>query len=430
MLELILRALRWRWPIMLAVLLPVAIVGIGAVESRAEPVQAISVVGVTPERADSASSDMVQLTTSRYAVVLGSEETMNAVASATGVSAADLSSAVSITPEADTGNLQISVMLPTEDQALSVANSLAEQAIVLGNDDAFMDASVLAAAQIQAPALTASPRLLEAVLLLAAILAALALGYALEVVRPRIRTGGDAADVTGAPIIGSLPSFVGPWPKKAVVADEVVLQAARAMRGGFAASGRDVPAGASTCVVGAEPGSGSTTVAFLLARSMSDRGESVLLVDVDFESAGLSTRLGIPDEFGLDDVLLERAPLADAVHHEGEVAIVGTHTMRGAADVLDRRLPDVLKVAADGYETVLLDTPDLLTGDGAEVVAGEAASVVLVVRLGTIRSQVADVVHRLDRLDITIRGVVLNHASRALAEGAAAPLTPTTSTDG
>ena len=409
------RALRFRWAVLLAVLVPAAAVGVLAVETRADDTTAVAVVGVAPESADVLSTDAVQLALGRYSVALTSPEVLREVASETGISVDVLDAAVDVTASQEAGNLAVRATLPSTDDALLVARAVAEQTVTLGEEDPLADATVLSGARTEAPGLLSSTRALQALLVLAALLAALVVAYALEAVRPRTRTGGDAADAAGGPVLGSLPAFTSAWPRRAVAPDSEILASARSLRSGFLASASSVPDG-PVVVVGAEAGAGASTVSFLLARTLADRGQSTLVVDLDLDHAGLSATMGTPSRFALHDALTESAPLAETVHREGGVAVLTTEPLSGVDDLVDRRLPDLLKRSADRYDVVLCDSAPLGAGELSEVVAGHAASAVVVVRAGTSTAAVARTATRLQRLGVPVRGVVLNHATRAQAE--------------
>ncbi|MBM7510019.1 Mrp family chromosome partitioning ATPase [Nocardioides salarius] len=409
------RALRFRWAVLLAVLVPAAAVGVLAVETRADDTTAVAVVGVAPESADVLSTDAVQLALGRYSVVLTSPEVLREVASETGISVDVLDAAVDVTASQEAGNLAVRATLPSTDDALLVARAVAEQTVTLGEEDPLADATVLSGARTEAPGLLSSTRALQALLVLAALLAALVVAYALEAVRPRTRTGGDAAGAAGGPVLGSLPAFTSAWPRRAVAPDSEILASARSLRSGFLASASSVPDG-PVVVVGAEAGAGASTVSFLLARTLADRGQSTLVVDLDLDHAGLSATMGTPSRFALHDALTESAPLAETVHREGAVAVLTTEPLSGVDDLVDRRLPDLLKRSADRYDVVLCDSAPLGAGELSEVVAGHAASAVVVVRAGTSTAAVARTATRLQRLGVPVRGVVLNHATRAQAE--------------
>lgn len=411
------RALRFRWAVVLAVLVPAALVGVLAVENRPDDTTAVAVVGVAPESAAVLSTDAVQLALGRYAVALTSPEVLTEVAAETGIDLQALDSAVEVTASQEAGNLSVRATLPTTADALLVARTVAERTVTIGEEDPLADAAVLAGARVEVPGLLSGTRTLQALLVLAALLAGLVTAYALEAVRPRVRTGGDAADAAGAPVVGSLPPFTSAWPRRAVAPDGEILASARSLRSGFLVSAAGAPAG-PVLVVGATPGAGASTAGFLLARTLVDRGQSALVLDLDLDHAGLSLTMGTPSRFALHDALTESSTLEEAVHREGGVAVLTTEAMLGVDDLVDRNLPDLLKRAVDRYDVVLCDIAPLGGGEVSEVVAAHAASALVVVRSGTPAALVERTAARLHRLGVPVRGVVLNHASRADAEAA------------
>ncbi|WP_244928571.1 hypothetical protein [Nocardioides sp. W7] len=410
------RALRFRWPVIVAVLLPAVVLGVGAVEIRSSPAVAVSVVGVGPEDPELTNADTVRLALGRYSVLIGSAETLSGVASATGVPVRTLETAVEIVVSQDAGNLAVRVTLPTEEKAREVAQEVAERAVAISAEDNLADAAVLSAARVERPGLLGSKRALQAVLLLVALVVAVGAAYVLELTRGRIRTGGDAAEAAGGPLLGNLPGLTrSRFGRGEIASDDAILDSARSLRSGWAAADRSAPPG-PVLVVGTEPEAGATTVAYLLARTLSDRGASAIVLDLDLDRAGLSRRVGESDALRLTDVLSGHCTLAEAVHHEGGVAVLRTEPLSDAGDLLDRRLPDVLAEAAQGWDVVLCDTTPLGAGEISEIVAPHAASAVVVVRLGSTRADAERTAARLTRLGLPIRGVVLNGATRAAAE--------------
>ncbi|GAB2451802.1 hypothetical protein GCM10027062_35780 [Nocardioides hungaricus] len=414
-LRILRRALRHRWPVVLAVLAPAVVLGVGAVENRPDSEVAVAVVGVGPETPETTNADAVRFALGRFAVAVTSEAVLGDVADTTGAEVSTLESAVDVSVSQDAGSLTVRATMPTRDEALQVAQAVADAAVGLSEDDASASASVLSAARIEAPGPLASPRVLELVIVLGALLLALAVAYALELTRPRIRTGGDAAEAVGGPLIGNLPVLTGSWPRSVVAPDDEILASARSLRSGWTATAGAVPPG-PVLVVGTEPGAGATTVTFLLAKTLAGRGETTLVLDLDLDGAGLTTRMGQPRRQGLGDVLAGRAELAAAIHHEGEVAVLPAQPLRGSDDLVDRRLPGLLRHASGRWNVVLCDTTPLDAGESSEVVAPHTASAVVVVPLGSSRATAERTAVRLARLGLPVRGVVLNRAGRDRAE--------------
>ncbi|WP_139977277.1 hypothetical protein [Nocardioides litoris] len=411
-------ALAFRWLVVVGIFVPAALVGVAAVETRPVPSDATSVVGAVPESADTVSADGVRLALGRYAVSLTSTETVAALAETTGLTRDTVRGATSVAVDADAGTLTIRVSLPNGESALALCAATAQTAVQLGEDDPLSDTEVLSTARLEPAGPLASPRLLELALLLAAALAAVGAACALELRRPSVATGGDAAAVAGAPVLGNLPPFVGPWPRRRLADDREILQAARTLRSGWTTSAGSVPPG-PVAVVGTEVGAGATTATFLMARTMGDRGESTLVLDLDLDAAHLTSLMEVDADLVLDDVLAERTTLAEAVVQEGPVSVLAARPEETPDDVVDRRLPEVLKQAEDRWQVVLCDTTPLAAGESSELVTAHAASAVVVVRRGSSLEALERTVARLDRLGVPVRGLVLNAASRDQAEAPA-----------
>jgi len=423
MIEQLRRTVRWRWPLILAIFVPAALVVVLSVAGRAGPTSAVTVIGVAPERTENATADLVALSLGRYAVEVTSADALDEIAGQTRTDPDVLQDAVTVSVDPDAGTLTVRTDLPDEREAMFVASAVGQYVVGLGDDDTFMDASVLSQPRVEPAGGLASGPVLAFVLALAALLLALAIAYAVELLRPRVRTGGDAARAAGAPVLGSLPPFVSGWPRRTPVDDAEVLKAARALRGGLATGSTGV-VGGPLCVVGTDRGAGATTVAFLLARTAADRGESTVLLDLDLEEAGLSGRLELGEGPELGDVLAGRHVLAEAVRHEGAVAVAPVTADPSADGDLDRHLPEVLKQASEQWSLVVVDTGPVSAGDLSESVVVHAESAVVVCRLGSPVSDLVRSAQRLARLGVPLRGVVLNHAGRRDADDPAVSISP------
>lgn len=411
----VVRALRHRWPLVLAFVLPALVVSVWYVETRPGTTTAVAVVGVEPESVETISTDAVTLALGRYGVAATAPGTLAEVQDASGIPAEALESSVEVTPSTEAGNLTVRVEAPAADEALRAADAVAAAIVEQGQADPLANARVLAEAAEESPGLLGSPRFLE--LVLAAVLLALGvlLAVALEVLRPVVRTGADAARAAGAPFVGNLPQLVRTRPRRAVAPEATILAAARTLRAGFGATTGSVPDG-PVAVVPVRPGAGASTVTFLLGRSLTDAGRRCLVVDLDLDQAALSRTLSSGGGRELLDVLEESVDLREAVRSEGGVPVLQGRPSSGIDDLVERRLPDVLRKAGKTHDVVLCDVAPLGAGEVSEVVAVHASSVLLVVSRGDRWGDVALAVERLARLGVPVRGVALNRATRFEAE--------------
>jgi Mrp family chromosome partitioning ATPase len=118
---------------------------------------------------------------------------------------------------------------------------------------------------------------------------------------------------------------------------------------------------------------GKTTTAINLAVTLAnDRRHTVLLVDADLRRPAIGTALGIPCEFGLDDILRGRARVAQCLHHpegfERLVVLPAREPLQNSSEALagpqGRAL--VAELRARYPERILIfDLPPILGADDA-----------------------------------------------------------------
>ncbi|GAB2754962.1 hypothetical protein GCM10027020_03910 [Nocardioides salsibiostraticola] len=413
MTETLRRTLRWRWALIVALFLPSALLAVTMVERQPERHQAASVIAVVPESRQIADNDLIQLAVDRYVVSLQSDDMLLRVADQTGTDFDTVRSGVSVIAAPPSANLRIVAAAPTALQARAIVDAVAQEGVLLAQRDPTVDGEVLAEGSDQSIALAASPRVLQGVLVLTALAVALGLACALELARPRIRSSEDVEAVAGVALLGVVPDFGKHAPLSGGHDGDAVVAAERELRQGFRAAERDGRRG-TTYVLGLGRGAGASSVAWMLARSATSQGESVVLVDAEAERAGLSTHLGLPGDVGLHDVLARPELLVDAVDEVYGVEVVGTRPFPGNGKSLrGDQLGEVLKAAVSRWDRVLVDVSATQVSLVAEAATTQAADVVLVVGLGTPATDVRKEIERYRRMGLTIRGVVLNRPTPA-----------------
>jgi capsular exopolysaccharide synthesis family protein len=175
---------------------------------------------------------------------------------------------------------------------------------------------------------------------------------------------------------------------------------------------------------------GKTATAANLAESIAATGPRVVLADMDLRNPDCHRVLGLPNEFGVSDVLLDRRPLEECLQY---VELPETESGRPAgmyflptgrqianptellATTRTARLLETLSSQAD---IVLLDTPPVLPVADTLVVGRFAAGAVLVIEA---RRTPAPSARRakdaLTRNQTRLLGVVLNKFQRKYASG-------------
>jgi capsular exopolysaccharide synthesis family protein len=182
-------------------------------------------------------------------------------------------------------------------------------------------------------------------------------------------------------------------------------------------AGRRTPA---QVIVVSSPGAseGKTTVLCNLAMAYAETSRSVLIVDCDMRRPRLHDVFGLSNDVGLAGLLSETTPLeARSVFlHSHQTAVPGVTVLTsgepsaGTANLLhSRRFAELIELARQQFDVVLLDTPPMLHIADARIAGVLADGVVLVVRSGkTSRESALAVKRQLVEDGIPIIGAALN----------------------
>lgn len=181
--------------------------------------------------------------------------------------------------------------------------------------------------------------------------------------------------------------------------------------------GRKRPA--QVLVVGSPgPSEGKTTVLANLAMGFAETSRSVLAIDCDMRRPRLHSVFDVSNEGGLSELLAKREPL-DARHlvvtvqttkYPGICVLPSGSLETGAASLLHSpRLAELIALAREQFDVVLIDTPPLLHMADARIAGALADGALLVVRSGrTTRDAALSVRRKLTEDGIPVLGSVLN----------------------
>jgi exopolysaccharide/PEP-CTERM locus tyrosine autokinase len=177
-------------------------------------------------------------------------------------------------------------------------------------------------------------------------------------------------------------------------------------------------------VTSALPGDGKTFTSVNLALSMAlERDISVLLVDADVPKPHVSEILGLQQEPGLLDALVEDAldveSLIVQTNLQGLAILPAGRPVHGTAELLSslrmRQIAASL-CAHNPRRIVLMDSPPLLITNEGRALTKLAGQIVLVVRAGdTPRTAVQDAIGLFDEQQAG--GLVLNQLQASLTDG-------------
>ena len=170
----------------------------------------------------------------------------------------------------------------------------------------------------------------------------------------------------------------------------------------------------SLAISSSVPGDGKTTVSVYLAKTAATIGQRILLIDTDLRYPQLHTRLDLPNERGLSELITTDLNLDDAIQksHLDENFFVLT-SGQTLSDPIKLLSSDKMEYLIDQFQArfdlVIYDTPPLLgLGDG-NLVAAKADGTILVVGIEkTDRSQVMKAFEGLKMAGASILGIVAN----------------------
>ena len=173
----------------------------------------------------------------------------------------------------------------------------------------------------------------------------------------------------------------------------------------------------------AEPGEGKSTIAANYARVCSMSMKSVALIDADMRQPNLHEVFGISRTPGLVDVCLDEIAADEAiipVRGFGQLAVLpaGSSFARTADIASSPRMARVLEEVQASYDTIVVDTPPLLSAaDAGALSTLPDVDVVLVVDKAAKRRTVLNAVRKLELISANVIGVVLNHQGRLSTYG-------------
>jgi capsular exopolysaccharide synthesis family protein len=191
------------------------------------------------------------------------------------------------------------------------------------------------------------------------------------------------------------------------------LESYRRLRTNIQFASIDEPA-KTLLVTSPSPGEGKTTTAINLAFAMALDGKRVILVDTDLRRPSLHTRLQLPSQPGLTDVLLEDVRLEDVVTPLPDVpnlSIVTSGSLPpNPSELLNsRKFHALCTQLTDWADVVIFDSsPILIAADGA-ILASQMDSTILVIEDGgTRKSRAQAAMVTLEQARSRVLGVVHN----------------------
>jgi non-specific protein-tyrosine kinase len=231
----------------------------------------------------------------------------------------------------------------------------------------------------------------------------------------RIYSREEVGELTGAPVLASIPT--GPGQRRSV------FNSASPQQDAFARLRTNLTAlnGSgqlkTVMVTSAEPGAGKSTVVANLAAALARDGAKVVAVDADLRLPTLHMIFGLPNNEGLSTLLSGRrghssSPMQFLLPTEiSNLAVLpsGPEVEDPAERLGSERMREVLATLGKDFDVVIVDTPALLSVSDAANLVGLMDSVLLITREGhSTRQGVRDAREQLEAVNVKGTGVVVN----------------------
>jgi succinoglycan biosynthesis transport protein ExoP len=402
-------ALRWRWKRALIVAALFLVGATAYIESLPARYDGTAVVSLEPRPdAPGAGADIVRVVGPKYVAYANAASTLATLAGGLHEKAGRLEAGTNASLQVDTGNLTITVRLPTADRAARAANAVAVSVVNFSETDPLLSSQIVARAL--PPGAPAAPqrRLFEAAAVVVALLLGTGVSLLLERGRPRIRSAYDAMAYSGHTVLGTIaPTWALRTDVRSAFQEPAVAASFRTL-----VTNLEPLLGEHQTVAVTSPsvGDGKSTVAALTAEAAARSGLNTLLIDGDFARPS-SRSWGIADSRGgLGAVLDGTADLESAIRPgwiDG-LSVLPALPQDKTADVVARRFGDVLAEAADRFDVVLVDAPPLLGSADARGIARMVGGVLLVVRAGTPARLLGEALLALETIRAPVLGLVGN----------------------
>ncbi|WP_181309512.1 polysaccharide biosynthesis tyrosine autokinase [Nocardioides campestrisoli] len=245
----------------------------------------------------------------------------------------------------------------------------------------------------------------------------LGLGIAVlrEVMDNTVKTGEQATESGGAPVLGSI-AFDSSAPKRPLISSlephAPRVEAFRVLRTNMQFVDVDRAGGRAYVVSSSIPGEGKTTTSVNLALATAQAGTKVVVVEADLRRPRLSHALGIDNTIGLTTALVGKVSLDDALQEQesGLTVLPSGAIPPNPSELLQSHaMEELLAELRSRFDLVILDAPPLLPVTDAALIASQADGALLVARYGkTTKDQLTHAVERLDAVGARTVGVVLN----------------------
>jgi len=251
----------------------------------------------------------------------------------------------------------------------------------------------------------------------------------LERIDRRVRSSEEMEDLYGLPLIGRIPRsrMLSTTTSRSLGSQTQEGEAFRVLRANLRYFARD-QARRTILIVSAEEGDGKSTISLGLASTMTEMGDSVVLVEADLRKGSSMKTVSGDAPKGLSDVLvdedLDRVLLSVSVESPGDGAdrlltiLPSGPTPPNPPELLEApRMAETLAELRERFEFVIIDSPALGAVSDALALVPDVSEIVIVGGLGkTTRDAARDLMQQLAFLEREPVGVIVNFAEAERAK--------------
>ena len=243
------------------------------------------------------------------------------------------------------------------------------------------------------------------------------LAVARELLDTTVKSPEDLRETTPAPMLGAISydASIKTEPLVTSLASHAPrVEAFRVLRTNLQFV--DIDAATKVFVVSsALPGEGKTTTSVNLALTLAQTGQKTLLIECDLRRPKATHALGMDNSVGVTTVLLGKVSFEDALQEDpgSGLAVLGSGAIPpNPAELLQSRaMTELLDRARERFDTVIIDAPPLLPVTDAALLGVHADGAIVVVAHGrTTKEQLSQAADRLEQVDASLVGLVLNMA--------------------
>lgn len=420
-------AIRKSWWLVL-ILSVLGLAGGAAYASKQTPVYAahISFYVSTPSASSADVFSNGQFAEGRaisYAELLSSDRTAQMIVSSAhlDISPAQVAREISGAADLNTVLVRATIKDVSRGRALTIATALGERMPQMVDQlDNTPKTSSVVLSVVSGPSVEHAPvsprKLLDAALgLVVGLLIGLVLAVLREVLNTSLRSVESVQEVSGAPVLASIP-FDRRMSKTPLVVAEasysIRAEAFRQLRTNlqFIDAARPGEVVAITSSVASE-GKSATTVN--LGVLIAESGRRVLVIEGDLRRPHVCEYFGLERAVGLSNVLAGQIAVSEVIQTWApdnlDVLASGTIPPNPSELLGGPTMVALIAELRGRYDTILIDTPPLLPVTDAAIVGALSDGVVIVVRYGkTSRSQLATATELLSSVGARILGGVLN----------------------